>query len=67
MRNLLLTSANMAAMTSHVTEESFPRECKDKDVAAMLDDITKEAKKKYFVKVLQHGGDEVTCNRRIIP
>jgi hypothetical protein len=47
--------------------QSFPRECEDKDMAAMLDDITKEAKEKSFVNVLQHGGYDVTCNRRIIP
>jgi hypothetical protein len=27
--------------------QSFPRECEDKDMAAMLDDITKEATEKY--------------------
>jgi hypothetical protein len=42
--------------------QSFPRECEDKDMAAMLEDITKEANEKYFVNVLQHGGDDVTCN-----
>jgi hypothetical protein len=31
----------------------------------MLDDITKEANEKSFVNVLQHGGDDVTCNRPI--
>jgi hypothetical protein len=36
-------------------------------MAAMLDDMTKEANKKFFVNVLQHGGDDVTCNRRIAP
>jgi hypothetical protein len=40
--------------------QSFPRECEDKDMAAMLDDITKEANDKYFVNVLQHGGYDVT-------
>jgi hypothetical protein len=45
--------------------QSFPRESKDKDIAAMLEDITKEANEKSFVNVLQHGGDDVTCKRRI--
>jgi hypothetical protein len=44
--------------------QSFPRECEDKDMAAMLDDITEEGNEKYFVNVLQHGGYDVTCNRR---
>jgi hypothetical protein len=34
----------------------FPRESKDKDMAAMLEDITKEANDKSFVTVFQHGG-----------
>jgi HD superfamily phosphohydrolase YqeK len=29
-------------------------------MAAMLEDITKEADEKYFVNVLQHGGNDVT-------
>jgi hypothetical protein len=36
-----------------------------KDMAAMLDDITKAAYKKYSVNVLQHGSDDITCNPRI--
>jgi hypothetical protein len=55
----------MAAMTSHVTEESFPRECEDKDMAAMLDDITKEANEKSFVNVHQHVDYDVGCNQRM--
>jgi hypothetical protein len=35
-------------------------------MAAMLDDITKEASEKSFVNILQYGGDDVTCNRRIV-
>jgi hypothetical protein len=42
---------------------SFPRECED--MAAMLDDTTKEVNEKYFVNVLQHGRHDVTCNQRI--
>jgi hypothetical protein len=34
-------------------------------MAAMLEDITKEANDKSFVIVFQHGGDDVTCKRRI--
>jgi hypothetical protein len=36
--------------------ERDARECEDKDMAAMLDVITKEANEKSFVKVKQHGG-----------
>jgi hypothetical protein len=32
--------------------QSFPRECEDKDMAAMLDDITKQANEKSLVNVL---------------
>jgi hypothetical protein len=48
--------------------KSFPRECEDKDMAAMLDDIIKEAiaNKKSFDNDLQHGGYDITCNRRMI-
>jgi hypothetical protein len=38
--------------------DSRPRDCEDKDMAAMLDDITKQANEK--ANVLQHGGDDVT-------
>jgi hypothetical protein len=48
-------------MVYNIVLQSFPREYKDKGMAAMLDDITKEA----FVNVHQHGGYDVTCNRRI--
>jgi hypothetical protein len=34
-------------------------------MAAMLDDITKEANEKSFDNDRQHGGYDVTCNRRI--
>jgi N-acetylglucosamine-6-phosphate deacetylase len=37
--------------------DSFPKESKDKDMAAML--------VPSFVNVHQHGGDDVTCKRRI--
>jgi hypothetical protein len=46
-------------------QPSFPGESKDKDMAAMLEDITKEAYDKYFVIIFQHGGDDVTCKPRI--
>jgi hypothetical protein len=45
--------------------QSFPRECEDKDMAAMLVPQTKEANEKSFVNVLQHGGYDVTCNQII--
>jgi hypothetical protein len=40
--------------------QSFPRECEEKDMAAMLVSKTKEANEKYFVNILQHGGYDVT-------
>ena len=39
--------------------QSIPRESNDKDVAAMLDELT-EANEESFVIVLQHGGNDVT-------
>ena len=40
--------------------QSIPRGSNDKDVAAMLDELTIEANEEYFVIVLQHGGNDVT-------
>ena len=40
--------------------QSIPRESNDKDVAAMLDELTIEANEESFVIVLQHGGNDVT-------
>ena len=45
---------------------SIPRDPNDKDVAAMLDELTIEANEEYFVIVLQHGGNDVTCKRYIV-
>ena len=45
--------------------QSIPRESNDKDVAAILVELTIEANEEYFVIVLQHGGNDVTCNPRI--
>jgi hypothetical protein len=42
--------------------QSFPREYEDKDMAAMLDDVTKWANEKYFVNDHQHGDYDITCN-----
>ena len=39
--------------------QSIPRESNDKDVAAMLDELTIEANEESFVIVLQHGGNDV--------
>jgi hypothetical protein len=60
-----VTIYTIYCLTAILGLQSFPRESKDKDMAAMLDDITKEANEKYFVNVLQHGGYDVTCKRRI--
>ena len=38
--------------------QSIPRESNDKDVVAILDELTIEAQS--FVIVLQHGGNDVT-------
>ena len=35
------------------------RESKEKDIAAMLDELTIEANEESFVIVLQHGGNDV--------
>ena len=40
--------------------QSIPRESNDKDVAAMLDELTIGANEESFVIVLQHGGNDVT-------
>jgi hypothetical protein len=45
--------------------QSFPREWEDKDMEAMLDDVTKEDNEKSFVNDQQDGGYDVTCNRKI--
>jgi hypothetical protein len=50
----------MAAMTSHVNKLN---DSNDKDMAAMLVYITREANEKSFVNVHQHGGDDVTCKQ----
>ena len=41
--------------------QSIPRESNDKDVAAMLVELTIEANEESFVIVLQHGDNDVTC------
>ena len=46
--------------------QSIPRESNDKDVAAMLDELTIEANEESFVVVLQHGGNDVTCKQSIL-
>ena len=46
--------------------QSIPRESNNKDVAAMLDELTIEANEESFVIVHQHGGNDVTaCKSRI--
>ena len=46
--------------------QSLPRESYDKDVAAMLDELTIEANEESFVILLQHGGNDVTWKRSIV-
>jgi hypothetical protein len=45
----------MAAMTPHVNKLN---DSNDKDMAAMLVYITREANKKKFVNVHRHGGEK---------
>ena len=45
--------------------QSIPRESNNKDVAAMLVELTIEANEESFVIVHQHGGNDVTCKSRI--
>ena len=45
--------------------QSIPRELNNKDVAAMLVELTIEANEESFVIVHQHGGNDVTCKSRI--
>jgi hypothetical protein len=33
-------------------------------MAAMLDDVAKQANKKSIASIIQHGGDDVTCKSR---
>jgi hypothetical protein len=56
----LETYTNMAAMTSHVNKLN---DSNDKDMAAMLVYVTREANEKSFVNVHQHGGSDVTCKQ----
>ena len=46
--------------------QSIPRESNDKDVAAMLDELTIEASEESFVIVFQHGGNDVTWKQSIV-
>ena len=46
--------------------QSIPRESNNKDMAAMLVELTREANEESFVIVHQHGGNDVTCKSRIV-
>ena len=46
--------------------QSIPRESNNKDVAAMLVELTREANEESFVIVHQYGGNDVNCNPRIV-
>ena len=46
--------------------QSIPRESNNKDVAAMLVELTIEANEESFVIVHQHGGNDVNCKSRIV-
>ena len=46
--------------------QSIPGESNDKDVVAILDELTiLEANEESFVIVLQHGGNDVTCKQPV--
>ena len=45
--------------------QSIPRESNDKDVVAMLDELTIEADEESFVIILQHGSSDVTWKRSV--
>ena len=45
--------------------QSIPRESNNKEVAAMLVELTREANEEPFVIVHKHGGNDVTCKSRI--
>ena len=45
--------------------QSIPRESNNKDVTAMLVELTIEANEESFVIVHQHGGNDVNCKSRI--
>ena len=45
--------------------QSIPRESNNKDVVAMLVELTIEANEESFVIVHQHGGNDVNCKSRI--
>ena len=44
--------------------QSIPKESNDKDVAAMLDELTIEVNEETFVIVLQHGGNDLNRDPR---
>ena len=45
--------------------QSIARESNDKDVVAMLDELTIEANEESFVIIHQHGSNDVTCKLSI--
>ena len=46
--------------------QSIPRESNNKDMAAMLVELTREANEESFVIVHQHDGNDVTCKSRMV-
>ena len=46
--------------------QSIPRESNNKDVVAMLVELTIEANEESFVIVHQHGSNDITCKSRIV-
>ena len=42
--------------------QSIGRDSNDKDMAAILDELTIEANEESFVIVLQHSGNDITWN-----
>ena len=61
-----LSSQGLAGVNTLILDlQSISRESNNKDVAAMLVELTREANEESFVIVHQHGGNDVTCKSRI--
>ena len=52
-------------MKELIVLQSLPRDSNDKDVGAMLAEVTIEADEESFVIILQHGSNDKMCERSI--
>ena len=62
---VILTVIALKEKANRDGSQPIPRDSNDKDMAAMLDELTIEADEESFVIVHQHGGNDVTCKRSI--